>query len=100
MQLAFGLGEVLARSFLVLSILKSAGALCLVHLGVHSCRHRKLLMTQQQLALAADRTGRIFREGSIAGVNDPKRLLTLGAVLPQFVNPRRETSRCGCCCWA
>ncbi|MFC5668568.1 hypothetical protein [Streptomyces incanus] len=57
-------------------------------------------MTQQQLALAADRTGRIFREGSIAGVNDPKRLLTLGAVLPQFVNPRRETSRCGCCCWA
>lgn len=84
---AFGLGEVLARSFLVFSILKFAGALYLVYLGVQAWRHRKLLIVAEQTASAASRPGRVFREGFIVGVSNPKGLLIFGAVLPQFVNP-------------
>ncbi|WP_240468025.1 LysE family translocator [Streptomyces dangxiongensis] len=83
---AFGLGEVLARSLLVFSILKFAGALYLVYLGVQAWRQRKLLMVKDQTASASDRPGRIFREGFIVGVSNPKGLLIFGAVLPQFVD--------------
>lgn len=84
---ALGLGEVLARSYLVFSILKFAGALYLVYLGVQAWRHRKLLMVQEQTASEAGRPGRVFREGFIVGVSNPKGLLIFGAVLPQFVDP-------------
>ncbi|MFI2024704.1 LysE family translocator [Streptomyces olivaceoviridis] len=84
---AFGLGEVLARSLLVFSILKFAGALYLVYLGVQAWRHRKLLIVEEERSTAsAGRPGRVFREGFIVGVSNPKGLLIFGAVLPQFVD--------------
>lgn len=83
---AFGLGEVLARSLLIFSILKFAGALYLVYLGVQAWRRRKLLMVEDQTVSASARPGRIFREGFIVGVSNPKGLLIFGAVLPQFVD--------------
>ncbi|WP_299540806.1 LysE family translocator [uncultured Streptomyces sp.] len=84
---ALGLGEVLARSYLVFSILKFAGALYLVYLGVQAWRHRRHLVVQEQDASGAGRAGRVFREGFIVGVSNPKGLLIFGAVLPQFVDP-------------
>ncbi|MFJ1596243.1 LysE family translocator [Streptomyces sp. NPDC088261] len=85
---AFGLGEVLARSYLVFSVLKFAGALYLVYLGVQAWRHRKLLMVpENQGGADTGRPGRVFREGFIVGVSNPKGLLIFGAVLPQFVDP-------------
>ncbi|MFF9089962.1 LysE family translocator [Streptomyces sp. NPDC014991] len=83
---AFGLGEVLARSLLAFSVLKFAGALYLVHLGVHAWRRRNSLMVKDQTASASDRPARILREGFIVGVSNPKGLLIFGAVLPQFVD--------------
>lgn len=84
---AFGLGEVLARSYLVFSVLKFAGALYLVCLGVQAWRHRKLLIVEENQGGAdAGRAGRVFREGFIVGVSNPKGLLIFGAVLPQFVD--------------
>ncbi|MFJ6697142.1 LysE family translocator [Streptomyces sp. NPDC091272] len=85
---AFGLGEVLARSYLLFSILKFAGALYLVYLGVQAWRHRKqLVVAEKQEGPAAGQTGRVFREGFIVGVSNPKGLLIFGAILPQFVDP-------------
>ncbi|MFF7415383.1 LysE family translocator [Streptomyces lydicus] len=84
---AFGLGEVLARSLLVFSTLKFAGALYLVYLGIHAWRHRKLLMVEKQTASTVGRPEKVFREGFIVGVSNPKGLLIFGAVLPQFVDP-------------
>ncbi|GAA2255749.1 lysine transporter LysE [Streptomyces ruber] len=85
---ALGLGEVLARSQLLFSLLKFAGALYLVYLGVQAWRHRKLLAVQEQGEPVTGRPGgRAFREGFIVGVSNPKGLLIFGAVLPQFVDP-------------
>ncbi|NJQ14655.1 LysE family translocator [Streptomyces bohaiensis] len=91
---AFGLGEVLNRSYLVFSVIKFAGALYLVYLGVQAWRHRKLLaVTEQQDGAETGRPGRVFREGFIVGVSNPKGLLIFGAVLPQFVDASAGNAR-------
>ncbi|MEU6095012.1 LysE family translocator [Streptomyces sp. NPDC047079] len=84
---AFGLGNVLERSLLVFSVLKFAGALYLVYLGVQAWRHRKSLAVAEQNTPEAGRPGRVLREGFIVGLSNPKGLLIFGAVLPQFVDP-------------
>jgi threonine/homoserine/homoserine lactone efflux protein len=84
---AFGLGKVLERSFLAFSILKFAGALYLVCLGVQAWRQRGALAVRDGTASQAGRPGRVLREGFVVGVTNPKGLLIFGAVLPQFVDP-------------
>ncbi|QEV43027.1 LysE family translocator [Streptomyces nodosus] len=83
---AFGLGTVVAQSIVVFSVLKLAGALYLVHLGVQTWRHRgKLAVTDVQQRPPAN-VRRIVRQGFVVGVSNPKGFLIFSAVLPQFVN--------------
>ncbi|MEW2495138.1 LysE family translocator [Streptomyces nodosus] len=82
---AFGLGTVVAQSIVVFSVLKLAGALYLVYLGVQTWRHRgELAVTDVQQPSANVR--RIVRQGFVVGVSNPKGFLIFSAVLPQFVN--------------
>ncbi|MFJ3823491.1 LysE family translocator [Streptomyces nodosus] len=83
---AFGLGAVVAQSIVVFSVLKLAGALYLVHLGVQTWRHRgELAVTDVQQRPPAN-VRRIVRQGFVVGVSNPKGFLIFSAVLPQFVN--------------
>ncbi|MEU6241167.1 LysE family translocator [Streptomyces sp. NPDC047024] len=85
---AFGLGEVLARSYVAFSALKFSGALYLVYLGVQSWRHRhQLIVADEQDGAKTEPPAGMFREGFIVGVSNPKGLLIFGAVLPQFIDP-------------
>ncbi|MEU9401876.1 LysE family translocator [Streptomyces sp. NPDC048242] len=85
---AFGLGEVLARSYVAFSALKFSGALYLVYLGVQSWRHRhQLIVADKQDGAKTEPPAGMFREGFIVGVSNPKGLLIFGAVLPQFIDP-------------
>ncbi|MFE9168700.1 LysE family translocator [Streptomyces kebangsaanensis] len=84
---AFGLGNVIERSLLVFSVLKFAGAVYLVHLGVQAWRRRKSLAVKDENAPEAGRPGRVLCEGFVVGISNPKGLLIFGAVLPQFVDP-------------
>ncbi len=84
---AFGLGNVIERSLLVFSVLKFAGAVYLVYLGVQAWRRRKSLAVKDENAPEAGRPGRVLREGFVVGISNPKGLLIFGAVLPQFVDP-------------
>ncbi|MGV9338088.1 LysE family translocator [Streptomyces sp. NPDC003688] len=85
---AFGLGEVLARSYVAFSALKFSGALYLIHLGVQSWRHRhQLIVADEQDGAKAEPPAGMLREGFIVGVSNPKGLLIFGAVLPQFIDP-------------
>lgn len=83
---AVGLGEILARSIVVFSVLKFIGALYLIYLGVQAWRHRNRLVAQVQGEAEAERPRQIFREGFVVGVSNPKGLLIFGAILPQFVD--------------
>jgi threonine/homoserine/homoserine lactone efflux protein len=84
---AFGLGSVVERSVLVFSVLKFAGALYLVYLGIQAWLHRKDLAVAQETVQPPRSFRQILREGFVVGVSNPKGILIFTAVLPQFVTP-------------
>ncbi|MFE4413726.1 LysE family transporter [Streptomyces sp. NPDC093064] len=64
---AFGLGAVVARSIVVFSVLKFAGALYLIYLGIQTWRHRgELAVTDAQQRPPAN-LRRIVRQASLSG---------------------------------
>lgn len=85
---AFGLGMLVERSVTVFTVVKLVGAGYLVYLGVQAIRHRRSLAG----ALHADGRPagagalRIVRDGFIVGFANPKSIVFLAAVLPQFVD--------------
>lgn len=82
---AFGLSAILASSALAFSIVKYAGAAYLIVLGV-----RKLVSKGDGLGAGEDvprrSLSRIFAEGVVVNVLNPKTALFFVALLPQFVD--------------
>jgi threonine/homoserine/homoserine lactone efflux protein len=83
---AFGLGMIVERSALVFTLLKIAGALYLVYLGVQTWRHRKKLVVAEDGAPPIGGSWRVLRQGFVVGASNPKGVLIFTSVLPQFVN--------------
>jgi threonine/homoserine/homoserine lactone efflux protein len=84
---AVGLGSLLQRSDQVFWIVKVAGALYLIWLGVHAIRHRKDLADVLDAAVPPAPGGwRAARDGLVVGLTNPKAYILFGAILPQFVN--------------
>jgi threonine/homoserine/homoserine lactone efflux protein len=83
---AIGLGSLLQRSASVFVVVKLAGALYLVWLGIHAIRHRKSLVDAFAVATEPREGWRALRDGMVVGVTNPKSYILFGAILPQFVN--------------
>ncbi|MER7485607.1 LysE family translocator [Streptomyces sp. NPDC126497] len=84
---AFGVGNVVARSALAFGVIKIAGAAYLVFLGVQALRHSRTPAPEPGAARAVARgTLRQTWEGFTVGVTNPKSIVFLTAVLPQFVD--------------
>jgi threonine/homoserine/homoserine lactone efflux protein len=83
---AVGLGTLLERSAQVFVIVKLAGALYLVWLGIHAIRHRNSLADAFSVALPPREGWRALRDGVVVGITNPKAYILFGAILPQFVN--------------
>jgi threonine/homoserine/homoserine lactone efflux protein len=82
---ALGFGAVAARSEAVFTVLKLVGAAYLIHLGVQTIRKRgELVARLAGPAAPADR--RMFWQGLVVGVTNPKLLVFFAAVVPQFVD--------------
>jgi len=82
-----GLGQLLAASQTVFTVMKLIGAAYLVYLGLGSIRHRKATaveMTGQSTTPIPAR--RIIREGFVVGASNPKGLVIFTAILPNFIN--------------
>lgn len=83
---ALGLGVVAQRSAVLFTALKLLGAAYLVYLGVQAWRTRgDLVAALGAPGPAADR--RVFLQGVVVGVTNPKVLVFFAAVLPQFTDP-------------
>lgn len=84
--LAAGLGmsAILAASATAFSVVKYAGALYLVWLGVRMIRTRNVPMEESSEATKANHA---FRQGVVTEVLNPKTALFFLSFLPQFVNP-------------
>jgi len=82
---ALGFGVIAAQSVAIFTALKLIGAAYLVYLGVQTIRKRgDLVVRLGEPAGPADH--RMFLQGVIVGVTNPKVLVFFAAVLPQFVD--------------
>jgi threonine/homoserine/homoserine lactone efflux protein len=86
--IAVGLGALVAASATAYTAVKLAGAAYLVWLGVKAIRHRR----DTAVALRAGVSGLpgarlpVLRTGFVVGVTNPKTVVFLSALLPQFVD--------------
>ncbi|MFG1772337.1 LysE family translocator [Nocardia salmonicida] len=85
---AFGVGAVVAASAVVFTAIKLVGAAYLVYLGVQAIRHRDALRTAFHAEQSVDshRPATALRDGLIVGITNPKNIVFLAALLPQFVD--------------
>jgi threonine/homoserine/homoserine lactone efflux protein len=84
---ALGLSALLASSALAFSIVKYAGAAYLVWLGLKKIFGR--IDDSAGGALSRHSHARLFRDGFIVNLLNPKTALFFFAFLPQFVEPER-----------
>ncbi len=83
---AVGIGVLVERSLLLLEIVRLAGAAYLVFLGVQAWRKRRTLASVVGAAAVPLRSGRrTTLEGAVVGATNPKTIIFLTAILPQFV---------------
>lgn len=80
---ALGVGAIIAASEIAFTVIKFAGVAYLVFLGIQAIVQRK--RTSASAADAAPQSRwRVFGQGTIVGVTNPKTLAFFVAVLPQF----------------
>lgn len=84
---ALGLGAVVATSATLFTVVKLAGAAYLVYLGIQAIRSRGLARARMRGAGHTDlSSATLLRQGFVVGVSNPKTIVFLVAVLPQFVS--------------
>jgi threonine/homoserine/homoserine lactone efflux protein len=88
---ALGLAAVLATSSLLYAALKYLGALYLFYLAFQMLRRGDAPATAP--ALHPTRTAKVFRDGVIVAVLNPKTALFYAALLPQFVDSPPDFTR-------
>ncbi len=84
---AFGLSALLMASALAFSVVKYAGAAYLVYLGIRTLLSKS--GAQEVGPVRRDSLRRIFGQGVLVSLFNPKSSLFFFAFLPQFVDPAR-----------
>ncbi len=89
---AFGLSTLLAASQGAFQVIKSLGAAYLIYLGVQTLRARSVTHLAAEDAPAPASTRRVYAQGILTQLFNPKVSLFFLAILPQFVVPSRANS--------
>jgi threonine/homoserine/homoserine lactone efflux protein len=84
---ALGLSALLVSLPVAFEVVKWAGALYLVYLGIKTLRSEGVL--HASAAVKPESLGRVFRQGMLTNVLNPKVALFFLAFLPQFVDRSR-----------
>ena len=82
-----GLSAILMTSATAFSAVKNAGAIYLIYLGIQKIRSKETLTLEQ--ASESQPLARIFYQGVIVNVLNPKAAVFSLAFLPQFIDPSR-----------
>ena len=83
----FGLSKIIEESVLLFSIIKYAGAAYLIFLGARSLLNRK--KTKNEIDTLPKLTNRkIFFQGMLTNILNPKVAIFFLSFLPQFINPQ------------
>ena len=83
---ALGLGPIVERSALVLTVMKMAGAAYLIFLGVRAIRQRRAHETAAEAGPRSRGGVRAVADGFLVGVANPKTAVFFIAILPEFVS--------------
>lgn len=86
---AVGVGALVAASEAAFVVLKVAGGLYLIWLGIQAIRHRHDGVAAEDDAAVSPSVRRLLAESFTVGVTNPKTLVFVAAVLPQFADPAR-----------
>jgi threonine/homoserine/homoserine lactone efflux protein len=86
LAVAFGIGVLAERSVAAFTTLKLAGAVYLLYLGVQAIRRRRALAASLAAPVERKTTARIALDGFLVGVSNPKTVVFLAAILPQFTD--------------
>ena len=84
---ATGIGAILIASYDVFFAIKWVGAAYLVWLGIAAFFGKSTILSISPAAPSQARAGRMFANGFILQMSNPKALLFFTALLPQFINP-------------
>jgi threonine/homoserine/homoserine lactone efflux protein len=88
---AVGLSALLMSSALAFGVVKFLGAAYLIYLGVQKLRRGDSIQVSGEVPRV--KLSRIFAQGIVVNVLNPKAALLFFAFLPQFVDPIAATSR-------
>ncbi|ASZ12955.1 LysE family translocator [Chitinophaga pendula] len=84
---AFGLSALLMSSALAFSLLKYAGAIYLIWLGIKKFSEKQA--SSQVTLRPQESMSRIYWQGAVVNILNPKTALFFFAFLPQFIEPAR-----------
>jgi threonine/homoserine/homoserine lactone efflux protein len=84
---ALGLSALLASSALAFAVVKYAGAVYLIYIGVRRLKAADAPAAKMELPPRS--LGRLYRDGFVVNLLNPKTALFFLAFLPQFVDPSR-----------
>ncbi|MEU7138884.1 LysE family translocator [Nocardia sp. NPDC046473] len=84
---AVGLGTLLMASSLALTVIKFAGALYLMYIGVQAFRERKSLLDALGADIAPAPDAKVLRQSVLVGLTNPKAIIFFAAILPHFADP-------------
>jgi threonine/homoserine/homoserine lactone efflux protein len=86
LAVAFGIGAIVEASATVFTVLKLAGAVYIIYLGVQAIRRRKSLAAVLDKPAERKSAYRMLVHGFVVGVTNPKVIIYFAAVLPQFAD--------------
>ena len=86
---ALAVGALVAASEAAFTVLKIAGGAYLIWLGIQAIRHRADGVEVDDDESASPSVRRLLLESFTVGVTNPKTLVFIAAVLPQFADPGR-----------
>jgi homoserine/homoserine lactone efflux protein len=84
---ALGLGALLMSSATLFQIIKWVGVAYLIFVGLRMLLAKKNLADSDVLATAPKHSVKLFSEGLVTQLSNPKAIVFFSALLPQFVSP-------------
>ena len=88
---ATGLGALLLASYRIFFLVKWAGAAYLIYLGVKALLSKSNTLARSEVAAGANRSShRLFVDGLLLQLSNPKAIVFFAALLPQFIDPKGD----------
>ncbi|MBL6448146.1 LysE family translocator [Fulvivirga sp. 29W222] len=88
---AFGISTILVTSVMAFNVIKYAGAAYLIYMGIKSLI-TKTVTPDINMKFKKQKLSRVFLQGAIVNILNPKTALFFFAFLPQFITPGTTSS--------